>query len=224
MSETAAETDDAPTRREWASDLAERIEADEVDPDDVDLRAIAYDDGKTLTPALADALGPERVEEYSEYNSEKLQDAIDRETRGRSGGIREKLELIEDAVGGGEEDLTETVPFGEGAEVEVLKELPESVKRGVIQLQEIDDIGSIEDYDSAVETVIDVIVGVLADEEWADRELWRARYEEVASDDRDAFLDLNKIAWELVQPALTHGEQVRDSFRERQRDLDSGGL
>lgn len=148
----------------------------------------------------------ESVEEFQERKRAKLRAALDEQLEDRSGDFREKLATIESAVAGDDDNLTETLPFGDH-ELTVTTRISGRLEQ---KLQRIDQHR--QDLDEVKNALLDAIqLLIVGPEEWADRDVWEAYYLEHGSEGLGNVFEL------LVEPALQRRERLNESFRKRRR-------
>lgn len=193
---------------EYINDLIQQLDDGDIEPEDVDIVEFVEDDDKTLTPALVERLNEEQVERYNELWNAQAEASMAERERELSREQSEKLEIIESATAPEDDTQIETVPFGDH-EIPVHTRITGRLERKMAALAEYDQqaVDGVRDHERVVELSIDIIEELIADEEWQDREVWRAYHDRHGSEGLLSVVEL------VAEPARARREDVTQSFR-----------
>lgn len=188
---------------EYASELVERIDAGELDPEEVDIRPFVENESDVFTPALRDRLeGSGKIEEYNLRVRERDWEDLSGEVEDRVSEHEDALDALRDS----EDDDTAAVTVGE-TDLTVKTYLSEEMERKFERLQD-------EPLDTGVQRRLlpEVMAWLVeAPEEYASEDVWRAYAAEYGRD------ELALVLFRVLEPKMERAEQneVVEKFRER---------
>lgn len=169
-----------------ANELIERIDAGEIDPEDVDITPFVEREDAVLTPGLADRLPESKIREYSDRVRQRDERDLQEQQREQYEDHNQALERLRDP----DAKRTATAELLTGAEIEVKLHTNAKIDKHLTQLDDASTPSQV------VDDIIEVIHWFVVDGELAERKLWQDYATEYGA------ADLMRECMRIIEPYL----------------------
>lgn len=185
-----------------AVDLARKIQRGDLQPEEVDIERLVYDDDLHLTPELESQLTDDQLRDFERLQSQKIDERAQENVRQHSDDIQQAIDALKSPQG----DTTE-VPINEEQTIEVKTYFDERRE----ELFQQGELSLSEDFDD----VLEILEWVIEDEAYANPDVWREFKRQRGK------LQFNEMFWLIVDPALSRYEEQAEVGNLQEADGDS---